>query len=130
MECMERTPHPAPTPKLRFGVHFRTAAEGRLRHLLPQGRRGIRIGGRTLALQVTSKKLPERDGVHAGREVLPLSVVSSRCIPPRCRNAQQADAAFVSIDSKLHLPLRANAIILAIKAAADPVGVRQHKLPP
>jgi hypothetical protein len=44
----------------------------------------------------------------------------------RCRSAQQAD----SIDSKLHLPLHANAIILAIKAAADPVGVRQHKLPP
>lgn len=31
---------------------------------------------------------------------------------------------FVSTDSKLHLPPRANAIILASKAAAGPVGVR------
>jgi hypothetical protein len=50
--------------------------------------------------------------------------------PRRCRNAQHDAAGIVSSDSKLHLPLRANAIILAIKAAASPVGVRQHKLPP
>jgi hypothetical protein len=30
----------------------------------------------------------------------------------------------------LHLPLAANPIILAVKAAADPVGVRYYKLPP
>jgi hypothetical protein len=30
----------------------------------------------------------------------------------------------------MHLPLASNAIILAVKAAAGPVGVRQHKLPP
>jgi hypothetical protein len=49
----------------------------------------------------------------------------------RCsRNAQDARATFVSIDSKLHLPPRLNAIILAIKAGAGPVGVRQDKLPP
>jgi len=52
------------------------------------------------------------------------------CISRRCRNAQQASAAFVSIDSKLHLPPRVNPIILAIKAGAGPVGVRQYKLPP
>jgi hypothetical protein len=50
--------------------------------------------------------------------------------PPRSRNAQHEAAAIVSSDSKLHLPLRANAIILAIKAAADPVGVRHQVLPP
>jgi isoquinoline 1-oxidoreductase alpha subunit len=39
-----------------------------------------------------------------------------------CRNAQQSDASFVSISSKLHLPLRVNAIILAAKVGASPVG--------
>jgi hypothetical protein len=48
----------------------------------------------------------------------------------RSRNAQDACASFASIDSKLHLPPRLNAIILAAKAGAGPVGVRQHKLPP
>jgi hypothetical protein len=37
---------------------------------------------------------------------------------------------FISIESKLHLPPRVNPIILAVKADASPVGVRQHKLPP
>jgi hypothetical protein len=48
----------------------------------------------------------------------------------RHRNAQRADLSFVSIDSKLHLPLAANAIILVSKVGASPVGVRHFKLPP
>jgi len=30
----------------------------------------------------------------------------------------------------LHLPEQTNAIMLVVKAAADPVGVRHHVLPP
>jgi isoquinoline 1-oxidoreductase alpha subunit len=50
------------------------------------------------------------------------------CISRRCRNAQQASRTFVSINSKLHLPPDVNAINLAIKAGAGPVGVRHFQV--
>jgi hypothetical protein len=61
---------------------------------------------------------------------LPLSFASCALRQFRSRNAQHAKAEMASINSRLHLPLRRNAIILAIKVDASPVGVRQYKLPP
>ncbi|UFW41631.1 hypothetical protein [Bradyrhizobium sp. WSM471] len=58
------------------------------------------------------------------------SVAFSRCITAVLATHKMRAPVFVSIDSKLHLPLRLNPIILASKAGAGPVGVRQHKLPP
>ncbi|WP_041748638.1 hypothetical protein [Bradyrhizobium cosmicum] len=58
------------------------------------------------------------------------SVALSRCVGALVAAHNTEIAEIVSIDSRLHLPQRLNPIILAIKAGASPVGVRQHKLPP